>query len=625
MAVLVEMDVGSTTHRYSVAGLAVDGHYYDGRLADMPPMTSSIGSPHAPELHEPQVTLRFKDSDLYPPKDRFLTIARNNDNLISAVFRIYSGEGLEKDDYALLFTGRVYVPGGLVFTKDYCEIDLVKEVHRRNRGVPNEQFGVNHASGAPADAYIPRVFGDYTRSPEQFLPTIALGSGEFYVADPDDITSIGTVKDDDGNTYSTSDYTYADGVVAISGSNPPPPSKLFVSVEGAHGTNAGDDKAEDMARWLITEVIGDAASTIDDTSFAAMGDLTRDIRCRAYFGDQDPGRQPEAVDVLHRLISNLFYDLIFTQDNKYKAVRRSIITGTIERSLADPDFFITSGRNAYQYASDPDKVLANRIFVNYALNPEDGAYDETFQQDEVHSQANLGNVFTRTLQCPYFYEAHGPQNLADLYLAVFGSEIYDFRNVLDGLDSMQPGDQIYVNTEDQIDKLPVQVRTVEWDLIRKKTAFECFALLSLSFKLFAPDSIDDYGTATDEQKEVYAFFTDDSGEFSDGTEGTKYAPGGAFVMAYMTVSQQTIDDSVKASLFNQLAENIAEVYSGKMKIAYGSGTDFMGARLLVDDSETPEEVAWFVKKNTEPDNVTVANADYKLALGETDPSGGPGF
>ena len=92
-------------------------------------------------------------------------------------------------------------PGGLSFERGRCTIQLVKNINRQNRTMPTEQFG----GGVPetfAFHYVPRVFGDYTAAPEQFLPTVNLGGGRYFIADPDDIQSIGTVKDGDGNDHS---------------------------------------------------------------------------------------------------------------------------------------------------------------------------------------------------------------------------------------------------------------------------------------------------------------------------------------------------------------------------------------------------------------------------------------
>ena len=620
MSVLVEMDVGGVTRYYSRHGLVVDDRYYEPRLRDMPPIDSSIGSPHAPRHHDPRATLRFADGDDWPATERFKYLADNNANLSQAVFRIYQGSGDAKTDFTLLFTGRVNVPGGLVFFKGFTTVDLVKQVHRRNRGVPHEQFGPNHASGCPEDAYIPRVFGDYSRAPAMYVPTIKGSSGQFFVADPDDITSISAVKDGDGNQIAAANWSYADGIVTVSSS--PLPDEVFVSLVGAHGPQTADDKAEHMARWLIRHVIGDPAASIDETTLAAMGVLTRTVRCRAYFGEQDPGRQPQAIDILHRLISQLFYDLVYTQANQYKFVRRSIITGTIERILHDYDFLLgNKGQPGYTWASDPDKVLANRIHVNYALDPETERYTASYQEDDTASQARLGSVLTRTIECPYFLDAEGPSNLGSLYLAVFGSEIYNFTDALDGLDTMQPGDQLYINT-DQLDNTPVQVRTVRWDLLRERTEFEGFALLSLAFTTlnFAPADQADWGDASAEERQLYAFFTDADGENS----GSKFAPGGRFTpLAYAEITARTTDDPVTAAVFNQAVENIKRVRLAECKIPYGSGTDYMGVREVVDDSVTPPRLVRVAKANTEPTSVTLANAEQIIEYGET--STGPSF
>ena len=259
MAVLVDMVIGSDTYRYSDEdGIAVDGNAYPQRLLNSPGVESSIGSIQQPRHHDPRTTLVFEDTDFWPAAERFLELARENNNLGGASFKLYVGRGSDIDDYDVIFEGRPLTPGGLSFERGRCTIQLVKNINRQNRTVPTEQFG----GGVPeafAFHYVPRVFGDYTAAPEQFLPTVNLGGGRYFIADPDDIQSIGTVKDGDGTEITSGDYVYADGSIQLSTE----PATVVVSVVGAEDADY-EDTGAGLAAWIIESVIGEARSALHD-------------------------------------------------------------------------------------------------------------------------------------------------------------------------------------------------------------------------------------------------------------------------------------------------------------------------------------------------------------------------
>lgn len=55
-------------------------------------------------------------------------------------------------------------------------------------------------------------------------------------------------------------------------------------------------------------------------------------------------------------------------------------------------------------------------------------------------------------------------------------------------------------------------------------------------------------------------------------------------------------------------EYIAGIRRGEYKIDIGNG-EYIGRKLLVDDSKTPYEIDWYWKKNTEPSQITRDDAD----------------
>ena len=90
-------------------------------------------------------------------------------------------------------------------------------------------------------------------------------------------------------------------------------------------------------------------------------------------------------------------------------------------------------------------------------------------------------------------------------------------------------------------------------------------------------------------------------------------------MAYAEIASVSTNDPIKASVFNQAIENISEVRAGKIRAPYGTGSDYMGIRELIDDDGNPIRA---YKDNTDPDSITLDNADFVQQAGSTS---GPSF
>lgn len=610
MSFLVEMDVaGGDTYYWSDIDIVVSGIYYADRLVSPPAIEADIGPADAPRQHDPRATLVFDDTDQWP--ERMDTIFRNNDGLAAATFRLYSGSGFDKDEYALIFTGRVDKPGGVAFQENFCQIELVKELQRQNRGLPSVLFVDDAAAraGVPQafdQYYIPRVFGDFTAAPKQYIPCLKLAAATFYLCHPDDIQAINGVKDGDGNVYATgTGYTRNGAIITLSSADP---DKLFVSVNGATDSSYGQ-RAAGLARWLILNLIG--ASDLDTTAFTTL-DNTNQFPARIYYGEQDVESQPQAIDELTKLLGDLFHDLILTPDGEFKPVARSHTAITALRNIYRHDLRPTGGGIDYQAGYDPNKVLANRLFLKYALDPETGQFAETHNQSDLQGIQRLGFTRTQNINCKFFYTSLPVGNLADLWLHVFGRDFLNFEFPLDEIADLQPGDLLRVNIDQFVDE-PIQVRGVRWHLGEQYTDIEGVSITALQVRTFAPDAVADYATASANEKAEYAYFTDDDGDHS----GSQYAPGGHYTLAYMEIANVTTDDAVRASLFNQVIENIKNVRETKFTVPYGSGSDYLGVALVVDSSGIP---VWACKANTAPESITAANASRLIHWGETSPS-----
>ena len=169
------------------------------------------------------------------------------------------------------------------------------------------------------------------------------------------------------------------------------------------------------------------------------------------------------------LLADLFYDLIYTDDDKYKPVPRSIEALNVIRNIGATDLRPKNGR--IEYGFEADRVLANRLFANYALNPETGQFDASYNQTDIPAVNRVGFTKTRTLNTKYFYTQAGPQNLADLWLHVFSDGTFTMTLPLDELGTLAPGDTILVGLDQFVDE-PIQIRGTRWNLDGKYTELE---------------------------------------------------------------------------------------------------------------------------------------------------------
>ena len=614
MATLLEIEYGITTLRYAdVDGLVVSGQAYRYRILEAPPLEESIGSLHRPRYHNPRKQLVLEENTRWPQDEQFLRLAAQG-TLNSAVFRLLTGDTDDRADYTLQFTGRLNTPGGFSFTHNRCRIDLAPQAQEKFFGIPNTQLADDLAGipEASAQLFTPRLFGDWTAAPERFIPTINLGNGQYVVGLPADIQSVAKARQR-GQTadLAPGDFSYAGGIVTVTAAGWDNANDLVVTVRAYQDATYGVSGAG-MARWLITQVMGEAANRIDQPSLTALQGQVSAIGCRAYFGQQAAGSQPKTLDVLYRLLDDLFYDLYLSAEGLYEFTPRSFTSVSITRTIDENDLRAQQ-QQPIQFLNryDPDRVLANKLTVRYDYDPVARAFQDSLLHVDQASIQRIGQERPATIDCEYFYTSEGPSSLAALRSAVLSAEVQDLGVLLEGLDAVHPGELVHIDV-DPFDNVPVQIRGRRLHLARRSTAIDGIVVAILSSRVFAPDAIMDWDQESDENKALYAFYTDEDGDDSQ----SKYAPGGSFVSRYADIADVVADTTrVTVGLFNQFRQNAENIRAG------GFSVGDTGIRFVVIMEGGEPKTKLLAKANAPAEQITYDNADAVADFSPTDASG----
>ena len=129
------------------------------------------------------------------------------------------------------------VPGGKTWEEDRVTLNLSSSAQRANKLA-------TAAANANGVAY-PRLFGDYTETPEQWLPATALTARTHLLAHPDDIKRVDSVREPDGTAITGWTLNAATGVITV----PADQESIEVLAEGTQYDSSW--KMDALCRWLL--------------------------------------------------------------------------------------------------------------------------------------------------------------------------------------------------------------------------------------------------------------------------------------------------------------------------------------------------------------------------------------
>ena len=268
--VLVDIDIPSgPTLRYSTVPIRVGGQHYESRLRSVPEVEHSIGSLRRPRFLIPKVTLTISESSLLPADQQMITLFGRYQGLATATITIRWGTGSTLADYTTIFTGHVLVPGGKRWEEDKVTLNLASSAQRANKLA-------TAAATADGVAY-PRLFGDYTEAPQQWLPATALSARSHLLAHPDDIERVAQVRQTDGTAITGWTLDATTGIITV----PADQEAIEVLAEGTQYNRSW--KMDALCRWLLGEVAGVADTSLDLPTWTALtADVETDVRGRCY-------------------------------------------------------------------------------------------------------------------------------------------------------------------------------------------------------------------------------------------------------------------------------------------------------------------------------------------------------
>ena len=438
-----------------------------------------------------------------------ITLFGRYQGLATATIIIRWGTGSTLADYTTIFTGHVLVPGGKTWEEDRVTLHLASSAQRANKLA-------TAAANADGIAY-PRLFGDYTEAPQQWLPATALSARSHLLAHPDDLRRVAQVRQVNGTAITGWTLDATTGIITV----PTDQEAIEVLAEGTQYDSSW--KMDALCRWLLGEVAGVADASLDLPTWTALtADVETDVRGRCYL---QPQQAEKVLDLLIIALDEVFYDLVITTDDQYRAVSR------VPPSLADvvqirPTDIAndTGGRRKVSLRYDQDRLLANTLFMRFARAPRTG---QTILERRVSSalaQSAIGFEAERTLTSRFLYTTAGVDFWAMRSLKIYGRELQQPKIVLQGVHDMNPGDQRRISWG-PFRGQPVQVRAIQRRPDSNEMSIDCFATNPLVVRSWCPDTSLPYAMADSVERFECGFWTDDSGLVDGQDIGSTWGDG----------------------------------------------------------------------------------------------------
>ena len=438
-----------------------------------------------------------------------ITLFQRYQGLATATITIRWGTGSTLADYTTIFTGHVQVPGGKEWEEDRVSLRLASSAQRANKLA-------TAAANANGVAY-PRLFGDYTETPAQWLPATALTARTHLLAHPDDIKRVDSVRQTDGTAITGWTLDAATGVITV----PSDQEAIEVLAEGTQYDSSW--KMDALCRWLLGEVAGVADTSLDLPTWTALtADVETDVRGRCYLR---PQRAEKVLDLLILALDEVFYDLVITTDDEYRAVNR--VPPSLSDVIQIRPYDIANdagGRRRVSLRYDQDRLLANTLFMRYARAPRTG---QTILERRVSSalaQSAIGFEAERTLTSRGFYTVAGVDFWAMRSLKIYGRELQQPKIVLQGVHDLNPGDQRRISWG-PFRGQPVQVRAIQRRPDANQMTIDCFATNPLVVRSWCPDTSQPYAMADSVERFECGFWTDDAGQVAGQDIGSTWGDG----------------------------------------------------------------------------------------------------
>lgn len=514
--VLVEVALDGGTVRYADDDLPMsDGTAYDGRIANIPSLRLSTGSLLDPRLVSPSLTIALHDAD------HVVRDSTDTEEWGNRAVTIKIGQGETIGDYETVFFGVVRFPGGISWdaTSLRFQVDDIRSKDARTLPI-NRYDPATYTNMEAKSQYlpIPLVYGDWqtTAGGGEKLPAVQIDStagtgGKFSIADHA-LKSIQKVYNGTTDITSNCSLDAANGQFTITtGTYTPATETITVNVQGAtdDGATSGAllQSLSDIMNDLLQTHMSVASGNIDSTAFTAWeGELgTND------YGRRWIGTEISSDDLMRDLLLEGFADITI-EDGKYKPVYRIVNAASgsdtylsahiVERSDTTKDFTVQR---------DPERIFANEIVGDYRYDPAGGAYAVTYTKKNTASIANLGTTKRRRMRFTWLYVTTGAQTRIDREVFLFSTEP-EVPTI--GLDpealTKGPTDQ-FLLTHDKFSATPMQIRTINLDLLRKRVTATCWNMARLAPGRWMGSTAPTWSAATNTERNESGFWTNAAG------------------------------------------------------------------------------------------------------------------
>lgn len=513
--VLLEVALDGGTVRYADQDIAMNnGTAYDGRIESIPVLRLSTGALLDPRLVSPSMTISLRDAD------SVVRDSTDGEEWGNRAVTIRIGQGTTIGDYEVVFLGVVAFPGGMQWDATSLRFSVDDIRSKDALTLPATRLEpATYGNMEESAKYlpIPLVYGDWqtTAGGGEQLPAYQIDStagtgGKFKIASHA-LKSIQKVWKDASDITSNCSLDAANGEFTITTGTYTAANTVTVNVQGAthNGATGGTllQSLPDILEDIFKTHMGVSSGNIDSTAFAAW---------ESELGTNDYGRRWIGADIssddlIRDCLLEGFADITI-EAGAYKPVYRVVDTGSISTSWQSANIRErTDGSKDFSVQRDPERIFTNDVVADYRYAPTAASYKVTYSKQNAASISSLGTTKRRRMAFNWLYITAGAETRTNREAFLFSTEP-EVPTI--GLDpealTKGPTDQ-FLLTHSKFVATPMQIRTINLDLLAKKATATCWNMNRLAPGHWSGSSAPVWGSATALQKIDQGFWTDSNG------------------------------------------------------------------------------------------------------------------
>lgn len=525
--VRMTLTLDSTTYRWATRSLNIGGTHWGGSIRRIGNLRRSVGSLLQPQLIASSTTVTLDN------KDGAIRQLIDAEELANRPVLIEAGIGEDNSTYEEIFTGVVHFPGGVQsWDEQFLTIALDDTSSPDARNLPINKFFTSSYADVEEKSkneIIPIVYGSWLDSDEgaQQVPCYCIdtGTNQFKISDRNVKQIQYVYKDGVSVAFSVDSLSNATFTLDGAVSYDPAINTITAHVEGCtdDGTNTGVliDTIPGVIQDVLTTYLGVTSGSIDATAFSDWeGNLgVNDVVRRVLRAEQSSNT------IISELLVEGFADM-YIEAGKYTPVYRSMQAPSGVPTYRQHQI-LPKGKQARQFrvSRDAERIYCNEVVGISKEDPVTGTYADRYESEDAGAISRVRTRRRRRIVFKWMYKQSGVQSRVNRELMAFAAEAESvYIDLNSDAITLAPTGQFrliynkYGNEGNGIGT-PFQARDINLNFSSFSNMFlsvRAWSLLNLSAGTWTPDTgiPANWLAATDEQKEIYGYFTDASG-FAD--------------------------------------------------------------------------------------------------------------